>query len=224
VTHLRDVYLALAADLERRERIDWILVGGDVFPGPMPLECLVELLELELPIGFICGNGDREVLARMRGIETGTVPERFRPVIDWVATQLCQEHDAVIASWPATARLEIAGMVVLFCHATPTNDLEIVTPLTNEERLTRILEGVDANVVVVGHTHMQDDRRVGGIRWVNAGSVGMPYADAGGAYWALLGPEVELRCSRYDEAALGGYEYPQATRQEAAEYFESLVQ
>jgi hypothetical protein len=52
----------------------------------------------------------------------------------------------------------------------------------------------------------------------------MPYEDAPGAYWALLGPDVELRCTRYDEAALHGYEYPQATRQEAAEYFESVVE
>ena len=39
---------------------------------------------------------------------------------------------------------------------------------------------------------------------VNAGSVGMPYADQPGAYWALLGPEVDLRRARYDfEAAAG---------------------
>jgi len=34
---------------------------------------------------------------------------------------------------------------------------------------------VAADVVVCGHTHMQLDRRVGGVRVVNAGSVGMPF-------------------------------------------------
>lgn len=45
---------------------------------------------------------------------------------------------------------------------------------------------------------MQFDRRVVGQRMVNAGSVGMPYAARPGAYWALLGPEVDLRRSVYD--------------------------
>jgi hypothetical protein len=45
---------------------------------------------------------------------------------------------------------------------------------------------------------MQFDRRIAGRRVVNAGSVGMPYEASPGAYWALLGPDVELRRTRYD--------------------------
>jgi hypothetical protein len=62
--------------------------------------------------------------------------------------------------------------------------------------------GTGARVVVAGHVHMQFDRLAGGRRWVNAGSVGMPYAARPGAYWALLGPDVDLRLTDYDwEAA-----------------------
>jgi hypothetical protein len=50
----------------------------------------------------------------------------------------------------------------------------------------------------------------------------MPYEDADGAFWALLGPDVELRRTAYDRAALGDYEYPRASRSEAAAYFEGL--
>jgi hypothetical protein len=78
-------------------------------------------------------------------------------------------------------------------------------------------------VVVAGYTHIQEDRRVGSVRWVNADSVGMPYEDRDGAFWALLGSDVDLRCTPYDRALSGEYQYPRATRQEAAEYFESLV-
>jgi diadenosine tetraphosphatase ApaH/serine/threonine PP2A family protein phosphatase len=61
---------------------------------------------------------------------------------------------------------------------------------------------VAEDVVVCGHTHVQFDRRVAGRRLVNAGSVGMPYEREPGAYWALLGPDVELRRTEYDlEAA-----------------------
>jgi hypothetical protein len=54
---------------------------------------------------------------------------------------------------------------------------------------------------------------VGGVRVVNAGSVGMPFGEPG-AHWLLLGPEVELRRTSYDleEAAsrIRATEYPQA--------------
>jgi hypothetical protein len=36
---------------------------------------------------------------------------------------------------------------------------------------------------------------------VNAGSVGMPYEDAPGARWCLLGPDVDLRVTPYDLGA-----------------------
>jgi hypothetical protein len=44
---------------------------------------------------------------------------------------------------------------------------------------------------------MQSDRRVAGVRVVNAGSVGMPFGEAG-AYWLLLGPDVRLQHTDYD--------------------------
>ena len=66
-----------------------------------------------------------------------------------------------------------------------------------------MLEAVTETVVVCGHTHRQFDRRVQRWRVVNAGSVGMPYEGRRGAFWALLSPGVELRCTEYDvEAAL----------------------
>jgi len=61
-----------------------------------------------------------------------------------------------------------------------------------------LLEGVSERVLVTAHTHMQFDRRTAGVRSINPGSVGMPYQGAPGAYWALLGPDVELRRTEYD--------------------------
>jgi diadenosine tetraphosphatase ApaH/serine/threonine PP2A family protein phosphatase len=59
--------------------------------------------------------------------------------------------------------------------------------------------GVEAACVVTAHTHMQYDRQVGLMRLLNPGSVGLPYEpEPGYAYWALLGPDVELRHTPYD--------------------------
>lgn len=183
----------------RAAAVDQVVVGGDVLPGPMPRECLARLLEIELPTRFITGNGDREVLARMRGIETGGVPEPFRELIRWTGEQI-PEYEQLVAGWPATLSVDIEGLgAVLFCHATPRNDVDVFTRRTPEERLLPIFAPVAEPLVICGHSHMQFDRPIGRTRVVNAGSVGMSFQGAG-AFWLLLGGAsgVELRRTSYD--------------------------
>jgi putative phosphoesterase len=207
---------ALEAVLQdvRRADVDRIVIGGDVLPGPMPRESLACLLELDIPVQFIQGNGDRVVRAQMAGTESSEVPERFRDVIRWNAQQLQAEHERLLASWPKTLRVEVSGLgAVLFCHATPRNDTDVFTRLTAEDRLLPLFEGLDAPVVICGHSHMQFDRTIGKTRVVNAGSVGMPFGEPG-AYWLLLGPDVQPRHTAYDLAKaaerIGVTQYPQA--------------
>jgi len=181
--------------------VDAVVVGGDAVPGPMPRETLARLLALDLPVHFIRGNGDRVVLAAMTGIEPAEVPEPYRAGIRWVAEEM-RGYEPVLAGWPMTLNLELAGLAeVLFCHATPRSDSEIFTRRTPEARLLSLFDGAGAPLVVCGHTHMRFDRRVGTMRVVNAGSVGMPFGEPG-ADWLLLGARVEPRHTRYDlEAA-----------------------
>ncbi len=207
---------ALEAVLQdiRQAEVDRVVVGGDVVPGPMPRQAIARLLDLDIPVQFIQGNGDRAVLEQMAGTETGSIPEQFREVMRHSAQQLDPEHERLLASWPKTFRVEIPGLgAVLFCHATPRNDTEIFTRLTPEDRLLPAFAGVNESVVICGHTHMQFDRMIGKIRVVNAGSVGMPYGEAG-AFWLLLGPDVHLRHTPYDLAKAASRiretNYPQA--------------
>jgi len=202
---------ALEAVLQdiRQADVDQVVVGGDVVPGPMPRETLRRLLDLDLPVQFIHGNCELAVLAQMAAPEPGSatywgttsgepLPEPLRQVYRWTAEQLQPEYEPVLGSWPKTLRLEIRGLgEVLFCHSTPRSETEIFTRLTPEDRLLPLFEGLEASVVVCGHTHMQFDRRIGRTRVVNAGSVGMPFGDPG-AFWVLLGPDVQLRHTSYD--------------------------
>ena len=198
----------------RQAKVDCVLVGGDVLPGPMPRETLDCLLALNIPARFIYGNGEIAVLDQLAGREPSAVPEQFRPIIRWTAEQLDRDQQRLVAAWPKTTRLAIPGRGdALFCHATPRDENEIFTRLTPEELLVPIFEGVDASIVVCGHTHMQFDRRVGKTRVLNAGSVGMPFGEPG-ADWLLLGPNIKLRHTAYDlvKAAdqIRATSYPQA--------------
>jgi putative phosphoesterase len=192
--------------------VDLIVIGGDVTLGPLPRETLARLRELETPTTFIQGNCDRDVLNQMAGTAPLHLPEQVRELVRWTAEQLKPEEP--LPAWPATFQTEITGLGnVLFCHATPRNDTEIFTRVTPEAKLLPIFDPVAAALVVCGHTHMQFDRMIGKTRVVNAGSVGMPFGEPG-VYWLLLGPNVELRRTRYDLTSaadrIRGTAYPQA--------------
>jgi putative phosphoesterase len=167
-----------------------IVSGGDVFSGPMPAETLARLRDLGPRVHFVRGNADRDL---------GPYEERWRARYEWLMAQLTPEEHALAEAWPPTVALEVEGLGrTLFCHGTPRSDLEAITAVTAADRLREILSEVSARTVVCGHTHHQFDRRIGDTRVVNAGSIGMPYEGRPGAYWALLGPDVELRRTEYD--------------------------
>jgi predicted phosphodiesterase len=207
---------ALEAVLEevRRLEVDLVVVGGDVVPGPMPCEVLDRLLTLDLPKKFIRGNGELAVLDHVAGRPLRPMPDEAARAIAWTAEQLGPEHLRAIGDWPRTVQVAVAGMgEVLFCHATPRDEHECFTKRTPEHQLVPMFAGLTASTVVCGHTHMQFDRRIGGVRVVNAGSVGMPIGEAG-ADWLLVDGEVKLQHTQYDPASAAERvrrtEYPQA--------------
>ena len=173
--------------------VDAIVVGGDVASGPMPVETFDALRARGAR--FVRGNADR--FDDLQGAN----PRADRR---WVARRLGEERLAFLAELPLDLTLELGGLGrVRFCHGAPGSDELPITRLTPDERLRGLLAGVDERVVVCGHTHVQFDRAVDGIRVVNAGSVGAPYEAEPAAYWALLGTDVdvELRRTAYDVAA-----------------------
>jgi putative phosphoesterase len=152
---------------------DLVVVGGDVAPGPQVDACLERLDALDVPVRWVMGNGDREVLSTEQ-----------------------------LAGFEPTVEVDVDGIgPVLFCHGSPRSDIEMITLITPPERLLPMLEGVAQDVVVCGHTHHQFDRTVAGKRVINAGSVGLPYQGDVAAFWLALGPGVELRRTAYDTAA-----------------------
>jgi len=198
----------------RAKAVDHIVVGGDIFPGPLSIEVLDRLVALDIPCQFIRGNGDRAVLETWRGAEPTAVPTSVLPALRWLAARLDTKRAKLLAQWPANAALEIDGIGrVLFVHATVRNDTDIVTRRTSADRLHEHFAGVDADVIVCGHTHMQFDLQVGPARVVNAGSVGMPFGERG-AYWLLLDSAVSPQHTLYDfepaAARIRASGYPQA--------------
>lgn len=239
VAALYDIHgmlVPLEAVLAELEGVDAVVIGGDAVSGPQPAETLELLHSLDLPTHWIRGNGERALGPDGADAVIGEAEEALR----FTASQLSEDDWRELSQLPGTLLLEVDGLgETLFCHASPRNDLDIVTPGTPDGRFATLLEGVSQRVVVAGHTHMQDDRAVDGVRWINPGSVGMPYEGEVAAFWAILGPDVEFRRTPFDversAEALLASGWPEAaafveenvraavTREEVVELFEQMA-
>jgi predicted phosphodiesterase len=177
-----------------------IVVGGDICAGGAhPSETLARLRGLGDRVAWLRGNSDRELYPG----EEGLAPQE---VVDEARSQLSEDELEFLYRLPPTQQIGD----VLYCHASPRNDVDIFTERTPDERIAFLFDALDASTVVCGHTHTQFERTVGGVRVVNAGSVGMAYEDEPGAYWLL---DLVHRRTPYD-----GAELP-ATREEAVAEF-----
>src|SRR4051794_40972616 len=168
-----DALEAVLAD-PRAADPDVVLIGGDAVPGPFAQATLDRLAALDAR--WIRGNGEREVAEAV----TAPVSEDLAQMTaKLTAAEIGDAAASALGALPMT--LELDG--VLYCHATPRRDDEMVTRISTAERWAEVLGKVTAAVVVAGHTHQQDDREVNGVRFVNAGSVGLPYEGDGAARW-----------------------------------------
>lgn len=192
---------ALEAVLDEIDRVDVdrIVLLGDIAAGPMPVPTLDLLASLGERAVWVHGNAERELVA---GFDGEPVPEG--PAGDTVTAcvpLLGKRHRDLMAGLPMTVTLDVDGLgPVLFCHATPRRDDEMILVDSPMSRWERVLDGVAEQTVVFGHTHMPFDRLVNRRRVINPGSLGMAYGPPG-AYWALLGPRVDLRRTAYDVRA-----------------------
>jgi putative phosphoesterase len=182
-------------------RADAVVVGGDVGSGPMPAEVLDRLSALDLPLRWVRGNADREVVEFFDRGDTDPADhagDAAGRADAFTASRIGRAQRDLMDSFEDVVSLEGA----LFCHGSPHSDDEIITTVTPDARLAPMLAGVQEPLVVCGHTHRQFDRRVDAHRVVNAGSVGLPYEGEAAAFWLLVSDgEPQLRRTSYDVAA-----------------------
>ncbi|MFL5863081.1 MAG: metallophosphoesterase family protein [Solirubrobacteraceae bacterium] len=179
---------------------DAIVVGGDAVPGPFARTVLDRLDALSGPLYSIRGNGERETAEAAMATRPPADHDLAGVTAALTASELGADRARALGGLPLIVKLDD----VLYCHATPRADDEMVTRASPPARFAKVLAGVDARLVIAGHTHQQDDRNVGAVRFVNAGSVGLPYEGDGAARWVWVIDGIpELRSTAYDAKAAG---------------------
>lgn len=188
--------VALAAVLEElgSEEFDLLLWTGDLSWGAEPSATLDLVRSLALPSRYVRGNAER-MLHELADGAVAEPSERER----WMLDAHSGGDLAFTRPFEHSYSVEIDGLgATCFTHGSPRSDEELLTAGTPEARMKLATADIAERVLVTGHTHSQYDREVAGIRAINPGSVGMPYEGRPGAYWAALGPDVELRRTEYD--------------------------
>jgi putative phosphoesterase len=176
------------------EDVDLVVWTGDLSWGPEPSATLDLVRSLETPARYVRGNAERALFE----IEGGTIAEPSEREQWMLAAHSASDLDFA-RSFEHAQAVEIGGLgPTYFTHGSPRSDEELLTAGTPEARLAAATAEITERVLVTGHTHSQYDRVAAGVRALNPGSVGMPYEERSGAYWALLGPDVELRRTDYD--------------------------
>lgn len=175
--------------------VDLVVSCGDLTWGAEPDRTVRLMSDLGLRARFVRGNGDRAVAELAAGREAR------RPRESWILARHSAASLEFVQGFAAGLVLQVAGLgPVRFCHGSPRADTELVMPGISPRRFAELSADVPERIIVGGHTHVQFDHTVDGLRFINPGSVGLPHheAEPGLAYWAILGPDVELRATSYD--------------------------
>src|SRR5438034_828616 len=115
-----------------------IVLTGDIAAGPQPVQVLDRLLGLGDRVIWVRGNADRELVELARGqAEASDIPD---PIAPWAARQLSPDHVDWLARLPYPVTLAVDGFGdVVFCHATPRDDEEVVVVDSRLDRWAEVL-------------------------------------------------------------------------------------
>jgi putative phosphoesterase len=166
---------ALVALQQAESQPDAILFLGDIVNfGPDPKRCL-DWVRTNATAA-VRGNHDHAVA---HGGDAGVNPallEEFRTMRDYTRQVLGDADRAWLGELPLSHSLTLDGKRFHLVHAMPSDPLarrlSLVTARQGE--LEAELAGLDADVLLVGHTHIPGIRKVGDTFIVNPGSLGQP--------------------------------------------------
>lgn len=157
-------------------------VGYGAFPNQV-----IERLRQERAVS-IAGNYDHRVLAFERKRRKWRRKKRLEKLLafQWAHQVLTEGNRAYLESLPGRRDLQVEGRQILLTHGSPASEDEHLTPDTPDGRLRELASMVEASVIVFGHSHRPFARDVGGVRFINTGSVGRPDDGDPRACYALM--------------------------------------
>jgi putative phosphoesterase len=196
---LSDIHANIEALEAIKEGYDHLICLGDLVDyGPSPRECIDFVRKNAHAV--VRGNHDNAVAFRV----DCQCSEAYRPMSEktrelmWEV--LGQGEISYLGSLPLNRVIELQGQRFFLAHATPTDNLfKYLPPNTPDHVWQKELEGIDADSVLLGHTHISMIKRMGKTTIINPGSVGQSKDFPGVASYAAWNDgELEIKRVTYD--------------------------
>jgi len=199
ISDLHANWPALEAVLEAQSFDRAIVVGDLVSYGPHPRE-VVEWVRGHATV-VVRGNHD-DALACGSDCRCAPTSKPLATATRAVHRDLLPPEDIrFLGSLPRTASLQSSGHTLFAVHASPRNHLYryTLTPQASDEHVRGQVGRVEADYVLLGHTHLPMARSIGRRIVVNPGSVGQPRdGDPRASYAVVEDGSVVLKRVAYD--------------------------
>ncbi len=173
-----------------------LFLGDLVDYGPAPVPCIDWVRQHALH--SVRGNHDHAVAQRIQpkgGSGFRKLAVATRP-LHW--TLIDPARNKFLARLPVTSRVEVGGYRFHLLHATPRDPLDEYLGPDSAAWESRV-EGIDADFLCVGHTHIPFDIEAGRLRIINPGSIGQPRdGDPRAAYAIIDNGKVEFHRVAYN--------------------------
>jgi putative phosphoesterase len=168
---------AVLADIDRRGLNHLYCLGDLVGYGVHPNEVIAHIRQRGVPT--LMGNYDLGVGSDSDdcgcAYKTETAEALGKLSIAWSNAHTTPENKAFLRSLPAQIPVRLGDLRILLVHGSPRKVNEYLYADRPDKSLERILDGVEADVLVCGHTHLPYQRTLpSGRQVINAGSVGKP--------------------------------------------------
>jgi len=204
--------------LQRAEqKPDAVIFAGDaVGYGPDPSNCVKWLLANATVA--VKGNHDEMIRDSSSAVELRTngevlngdgIPLELRESahesIAYSRKILARDDAIRLSQLPLTNYYETGGAKFFVTHGTPTNPLSgQLNPATcNESDLHTMFDSIDADVIVLGHTHLPAIRVFGKKIIINPGSLGQPRYGVPDATFAVWDDgRIQIHHLHYDHDAV----------------------
>lgn len=207
---------AVLSDIDASGGADLYLFLGDYAAiGHDPIGVLESITQLDHAL-FIRGNTDRylsEASQPWPDKDDAKKNADLIPLYIRVGRSFAWTTGAVGATgwlpWIGALPLELRlrfpdGTQALAVHASPGEDDGFgIHPQTPDDALSAMASATNADLIIVGHTHLPFDRKVGSTRFVNPGSVSNPLPPDLRASYALIqvasdGYDIQFRRVSFD--------------------------
>ena len=183
------------------EKTDAVWCLGDLVDfGPLPAEC-VQWVRHHVRQNCVRGNHDHALAFDVDCRSSENFHELSELSRAMNREFLHAEQIEYLRGLPVIKALTLDGLRFHLSHAAPDGDLykSHLQPNISDASLSAEIEGIDADFILCGHTHLPMVREIDGRTFANPGSVGLPLdGDPRASYAVFQDGKVKLRRAKYD--------------------------